>query len=180
MKWATGNDVVTKLTGDLEHIRLADYDMSDLVLVYPCTANTIGKAASGIDDTPVTSVLSVALGSKIPIVIAPAMHRAMYENLVIVHNVEELRKYAVFIEPNISEGKAKVAEPEQVLQVVIQTLSKGPLSGRRVLVTAGSTGEYIDPIKVITNLSTSKMGIALAREASKLGAPDSDQYSPSR
>ena len=64
MKWATGNDVVTKLTGDLEHIRLADYDMSDLVLVYPCTANTIGKAASGIDDTPVTSVLSVALGSK--------------------------------------------------------------------------------------------------------------------
>ena len=170
MKWATGNDVVTKLTGDLEHIRLADYDMSDLVLVYPCTANTIGKAASGIDDTPVTSVLSVALGSKIPIVIAPAMHRAMYENPVIVHNVEELRKYAVFIEPNISEGKAKVAEPEQVLQVVIQTLSKGPLSGRRVLVTAGSTVEYIDPIRVITNLSTGKMGVALAREASKLGA----------
>ena len=66
MKWATGNDVVTKLTGNLEHIQLADYGMSDLVVVYPCTANTIGKAANGIDDTPVTSVLSVALGSKVP------------------------------------------------------------------------------------------------------------------
>ena len=170
MKWATGNDVVTKLTGDLEHIRLADYAMSDIVLVYPCTANTIGKAANGIDDTPVTSVLSVALGSKIPIVIAPAMHRAMYENPVIDHNVEKLRKHAIFVEPNISEGKAKVAEPEQVLDIVIQTLSKGPLSGRRLLVTAGSTVEYIDPIRVITNLSTGKMGVALAREARKLGA----------
>ena len=65
MEWATGNKAVAKLTGGLEHIRLADYDMSDLVIVYPCTANTIGKAANGIDDTPVTSVLSVALGSGI-------------------------------------------------------------------------------------------------------------------
>ena len=80
MKWATGNDVVTKLTGDLEHIFLADYNRSDLILVYPCTANTIGKMANGIDDTPVTSVLSVALGSKIPIMIAPAMHESMYDN----------------------------------------------------------------------------------------------------
>src|ERR671928_1425345 len=80
MKWATGNCVVTKLTGDLEHISLADYNKSDLILVYPCTANTIGKMANGIDDTPVTSVLSVALGSKIPVIIAPAMHEAMYEN----------------------------------------------------------------------------------------------------
>src|SRR3712207_2048143 len=64
MRWATGNDVVTKLTGNLEHIMLADYGMSDLVIVYPCTANTLGKVAAGIDDTPVTSILSVALGSR--------------------------------------------------------------------------------------------------------------------
>ena len=69
MKWATGNSVVTKLTGDLEHIALADYNMSDLIIAYPCTANTMGKVAAGIDDTPVTSVLSVALGSKIPIIV---------------------------------------------------------------------------------------------------------------
>ncbi|MCD6036373.1 MAG: coaBC, partial [Nitrososphaeraceae archaeon] len=53
MKWATGNNVVTKITGDLEHIALADYNMSDLIVVYPCTANTIGKVANGINDTPV-------------------------------------------------------------------------------------------------------------------------------
>lgn len=170
MKWATGNDVVTSLTGDLEHIRLADYDMSDLVLVYPCTANTIGKAAAGIDDTPVTSVLSVALGSKIPVVIAPAMHQAMYENPFILQNVEKLKKRAIFVEPTMAEGKAKVAEPSQVLAAAIEALSSGPLSGRNVLVTAGSTVEFIDPIRVLTNLSTGRMGVAIAKEARKLGA----------
>src|SRR6185503_20355674 len=75
-----------------------------------------------------------------------------------------------FVEPNMAEGKAKVAEPENVLSIVIGTLSNGPLSGKRVLVTAGSTVEYIDPIRVVTNLSTGRMGIALAQEAKKLGA----------
>jgi phosphopantothenoylcysteine decarboxylase/phosphopantothenate--cysteine ligase len=170
MKWATGNSVVTKLTGELEHIRLADYDMSDLVLVYPCTANTIGKAANGIDDTPVTSVLSVALGSKIPIIIAPAMHQAMHENPQIRRNIESLERRVTFVNPTISEGKAKVAEPEQVLRAVILTLSKGLLQGKRLIVTAGSTIEYIDPIRVITNLSTGRMGVSIAEEAKKLGA----------
>src|SRR5919198_3878639 len=66
MKWATGNDVIVNLTGNLEHILFANYGMSDLVVVYPCTANTIGKVANGIDDTSVTSVLAVAIGSRIP------------------------------------------------------------------------------------------------------------------
>jgi phosphopantothenoylcysteine decarboxylase/phosphopantothenate--cysteine ligase len=170
MKWATGNEVVTKLTGDLEHIRLADFDMSDLVLVYPCTANTLGKAANGIDDTPVTSVLSVALGSKIPVVIAPAMHQAMYDNPLIKENVEKLAGLVTFVGPNITEGKAKVSEPERVLGSVITILSTGPLTGKKVLVSAGSTIEHIDPIRVITNLSTGKMGIALAEEARRMGA----------
>src|ERR687888_1169364 len=100
MKWATGNEVVTKLTGNLEHIMLADYGMSDLIIVYPCTANTLGKVAAGIDDTPVTSLLSVALGSKIPIVIALAMHEAMYENRFIQQNVEKLRGHVRFVEPS--------------------------------------------------------------------------------
>ena len=170
MKWATGNDVVTKLTGNLEHIMLADYGMSDLVIVYPCTANTIGKMANGIDDTPVTSVLSVALGSKIPIIIAPAMHEAMYENEFIQQNVQKLRGHVIFVDPTMAEGKAKAAEPEQVRDVAISILSKGPLSGKRVLVTAGSTVEYIDPIRVVTNQSSGKMGIAIAQEAERMGA----------
>lgn len=170
MKWATGNDVVTKLTGDLEHVMLADYGMSDLIIVYPCTANTLGKMAAGIDDTPVTSVLSVALGSKIPIIIAPAMHEAMYENKFIQQNVERLRMHVTFIDPSIEEGKAKVAEPEQVVCAATAILSKGALSGKRLLVTAGSTVEHIDPIRVITNTSSGKMGIAIAEEAEKMGA----------
>src|SRR5207244_11732397 len=64
MKWATGNEVVTKLTGNLEHISLADRNMSDLILVYPCTANTIGKIANGIDDTNFTSLLAIYVGTK--------------------------------------------------------------------------------------------------------------------
>jgi phosphopantothenoylcysteine decarboxylase/phosphopantothenate--cysteine ligase len=170
MKWATGNDVVTKLTGELEHIRLADYDMSDLVIVYPCTANTISKAASGIDDTPVTSVLSVAIGSKIPLIIAPAMHAAMYENQFIIKNIEALKEQGIlFVEPNIEEGKAKVTEPESVLEAAISATS-GLLDGKKILVTAGSTVEYIDPIRVITNLSSGKMGIAIAKQAISMGA----------
>jgi phosphopantothenoylcysteine decarboxylase/phosphopantothenate--cysteine ligase len=170
MKWATGNDIVTKLTGSLEHVMLADYGMSDLIIVYPCTANTIGKMAAGIDDTPVTSVLSVALGSKIPIIIAPAMHEAMYDNTFIQQNVDRLREHVTFIEPKVEEGKAKAAEPDQVLDAAIATLSAGPLTGKRVLVTAGSTIEYIDPIRVVTNTSSGKMGIAIAREAERMGA----------
>jgi phosphopantothenoylcysteine decarboxylase/phosphopantothenate--cysteine ligase len=171
MKWATGNDVVTKLTGDLEHIMLADYGMSDLIIVYPCTANTIGKMAAGIDDTPVTSILSVALGSKIPIIIAPAMHEAIYENRFFQQNVSKLREHMAFIEPKMEGGKAKLAEPEQVLHVAISVVSNGaPLSGKRVLVTAGSTVEYIDPIRVMTNLSSGKMGLAIAQEAQRMGA----------
>jgi phosphopantothenoylcysteine decarboxylase/phosphopantothenate--cysteine ligase len=171
MKWATGNDVVTKLTGNLEHIILADYGMSDLIIVYPCTANTLGKVAAGIDDTSVTSILSVALGSKIPIIVAPAMHEAMYENIFVQQNLSKLKEHMVFIEPKIEGGKAKVADPEHILNATISVLSnKALLSGKRVLVTAGSTIEYIDPIRVITNLSSGKMGIAIAQEAQRMGA----------
>ena len=171
MKWATGNDVVTKLTGNLEHIILADYGMSDLIIVYPCTANTLGKVAAGIDDTPVTSILSVALGSKIPIIVAPAMHEAMYENIFVQQNVSKLKEHMVFIAPKIEGGKAKVADPEHLLNATISVFSNmAPLSGKRVLVTAGSTIEYIDPIRVITNLSSGKMGVAIAQEAQRMGA----------
>ena len=96
-KWATGNEVVTHLTGDLEHIKVADYKQSDLIIVYPCTANTLGKLANGIDDTPISTVLSVGLGSKIPIVIALAMHQAMYQNPAVAKNIEFLKKKVDFI-----------------------------------------------------------------------------------
>jgi phosphopantothenoylcysteine decarboxylase/phosphopantothenate--cysteine ligase len=109
MSWATGNTTVTELTSDLEHIALANYGKSDLIIVYPCTANTLGKFANGIEDNPVTTVLSVAFGAKIPIVIAPAMHEAMYENVIIGDNIKKLKSLGVSIlEPSISEDKSSL------------------------------------------------------------------------
>ena len=174
MKWATGNNVVTKLTGSLEHIDLANYNMSDLIVVYPCTANTIGKVANGISDTPVTSVLSVALGSRIPIIIAPAMHESMYMNTLIQENIQRVKDQGVdFLQPIITEGKAKVVSPEQMLKSIISKLINSTESffyEKNILVTAGSTVEHIDPIRVITNLSSGKMGNIIAEEAFRLGA----------
>jgi phosphopantothenoylcysteine decarboxylase / phosphopantothenate---cysteine ligase len=174
MKWATGNNVVTKITGSLEHIALANYNMSDLIVVYPCTANTIGKIANGINDTAVTSVLSVALGSRIPIIIAPAMHESMYDNRLIQENIQRVKDHGVdFLQPIITEGKAKVVSPEQILKSIITKFSNFTESffcEKNILVTAGSTIEYIDPIRVITNLSSGKMGNVIAEEALRLGA----------
>jgi len=171
MKWATGNDVVTELTWKLEHIQLADYGRSDLILIYPCTGNTISKIANGIDDTPVTSVASVALGSKIPIMIAPAMHEAMYENPILQRNMEALKGLVEFIEPNIVEGKAKTADPETVLNAVLAKLrSNSKLRDKNILITAGATLEHIDPIRVVTNPASGKLGAAIAKEAISMGA----------
>jgi len=173
LKWATGNDVVHKLTADMEHIKLADFNKSDLIILYPCTANTIGKFAHGIDDTPITSILSVALGSKIPIFIAPAMHEAMYYNQLVIENIVKLKKVGViFLDPEITEGKAKIIQPEQALQSVLEFFTsskKKVLSEKNILITSGGTMEYIDPIRVITNLSSGKMGNAIIKQSLELG-----------
>jgi phosphopantothenoylcysteine decarboxylase / phosphopantothenate---cysteine ligase len=168
MDWATGNKAVTELTSDLEHIALANYGKSDLIVVYPCTANTLGKFVNGIEDNPVTTVLSVALGSRIPIVIAPAMHEAMYENIIIAENIKKLKTLGVSIlEPLISEDKAKVISADNVVQFVIHKIGNkkdGITSRMNVLVTAGSTVEYIDSVRILTNLSSGKMGLNIAQQ----------------
>ena len=178
-KWATGNDVITKLTGDLEHIKVADYKQSDLIVVYPCTANTLGKLANGIDDTPISTVLSVGFGSKIPIIISLAMHQAMYENPAVVKNIEFLKSKVWFISPQFVEGKAKAAEPEQVLDFVLKKYgASSTLKGKKVLITAGPTIEYIDPVRVITNQSSGRTGVLLARELVLSGAKVTFVYGP--
>lgn len=168
MNWATGNKTVSELTSDLEHIALANYGKSDIVVVYPCTANTLGKFANGIEDNPVSTVLSVAFGSRIPIVIAPAMHEAMYENIIISENIKKLKSLGVSIlEPSITEDKAKVISAEKVVQFVIDKIGikKGKMtSGINVLVTAGSTVEFIDSVRILTNLSSGKMGLNIAQQ----------------
>ena len=175
LEWATGNPVVHELTGKLEHIALAGYSSThvDLVLVAPATANTIGKLASGIDDTPVTTVAATAIGSKIPVLIAPAMHEPLYDHPLVQQNIARLEEIGVqFIQPEIAEGKAKIAGTEQIVRAVITKLAglKRDLAGHRVLVTGGPTVEHIDPVRVLTNRSSGKMGVALAEEVASRGA----------
>ncbi|MFQ5496845.1 MAG: bifunctional phosphopantothenoylcysteine decarboxylase/phosphopantothenate--cysteine ligase CoaBC [Nitrosopumilus sp.] len=170
-KWATGNEVITKLTGELEHIRLTDYNQSDLVIVYPATANTLGKLANGIDDTPISTVLTVGFGSKIPILMCLAMHASMYDNSAVKKNIEFLKNKIQFLSPQMIEEKAKAPEPEDVLEFVLKEFGfTSKLKNKKVLMTAGPTIEYIDPVRVITNLSSGKTGVLLASELISAGA----------
>jgi len=178
-KWATGNEVITKLTGDLEHIDVADYRRSDLIIVYPGTANTLGKLANGIDDTPVSTVLTVGFGSRIPIVMGLAMHAAMYDNKAVRKNIDFLKGKVDFVSPVMIEGKAKAAEPEDVLEFVLKKFGySSVLHKKRILMTTGPTVEYIDPVRVITNLSSGKTGVLLASELVSAGAKVTLVYGP--
>ena len=180
-KWATGNEVITKLTGKLEHIQVADYGKSDLIIVYPATANTLGKLATGIDDTPISTILTVGFGSKIPILIALAMHQSMYDNIAVKKNIRFLKDKVDFISPQIIEGKAKAAEPEDVLQHVLRKFGfSSILHNKKVLMTAGPTIEYIDPVRVITNQSSGKTGVLLAAELISAGAKVTLVYGPGK
>jgi len=179
MKWATGNNVITKLTGNMEHIDLADYKRSDLIIVYPSTANTLGKLANGIDDTPISTVLTVAFGSKIPILMGLAMHASMYENMAVRKNMQFLRKKVDFVSPQMIEGKAKAPEPEDVLEFVLTKFGQSKkLKGKKILMTAGPTVEKIDPVRVMTNISTGKTGTLLASELVSAGAKVTLVYGP--
>ncbi|MFP3985218.1 MAG: bifunctional phosphopantothenoylcysteine decarboxylase/phosphopantothenate--cysteine ligase CoaBC [Candidatus Bathyarchaeia archaeon] len=173
-EWATGNEVVTELTGKIEHVALVGEHQkkADLILVAPATANTMSKIACGIDDTTVTSVVSTAFGSNIPIIVVPAMHESMYNHQILDGNIKKLKALGVeFVGPRIEEGKAKIAETKDIVNTVIHKLAaEQDFSGLKMLVTAGSTLEYIDPIRVITNRSSGKMGFAIAEEALNRGA----------
>ncbi|PJC49835.1 MAG: bifunctional phosphopantothenoylcysteine decarboxylase/phosphopantothenate--cysteine ligase CoaBC [Nitrosopumilales archaeon CG_4_9_14_0_2_um_filter_34_16] len=178
-KWATGNEVITKLTGELEHIRLADYNQSDLLIVYPATANTLGKLANGIDDTPISTVLTVGFGSKIPILMCLAMHASMYDNLAIRKNMDYLKNKIEFLSPKMIEDKAKATEPEDVLEYVLSKFGfSSVLKNKKVLMTAGPTIEHIDPVRVITNLSSGRTGVLLASELISAGAKVTFVYGP--
>jgi len=178
-KWATGNEVITKLTGELEHIRLADYNQADLIIVYPATANTLGKLANGIDDTPVSTVLTVGFGSKIPILMCPAMHASMYDNLAVKKNIEFLKNKIEFLTPQMIECKAKASEPEDVLENVLKKFGfSSILKNKKILMTAGPTIEHIDPVRVITNQSSGKTGVLLASELISAGSKVTLVYGP--
>ena len=173
LEWATGNPVITELTGQIEHITLAGKHDGhvDLVLIAPATANTIGKVANGIDDTPVTTTVSSAIGAKIPVVVVPAMHESMYDHPAVVENIEKLKSMGIeFVSPRMEEAKAKIPEVDAIVDCVLGVLGPKDLANQHFLVTAGPTRGWIDRVRFITNPSSGKMGIAIVQELLMRGA----------
>lgn len=172
LEYASSNPVVREITGKVEHVQFCGVGgAADLLLVAPATANTIGKMACGIDDTPVTTFATTALGSGKPVAIVPAMHEAMYRHPAVLRNLEILRQMGVcLIDPRLEEGKAKIADNASIIWVVERLLGPGDLAGKRIVITSGSNAEAIDPIRILTNRASGKTGMALALEARRRGA----------
>ncbi|MCK5251897.1 MAG: bifunctional phosphopantothenoylcysteine decarboxylase/phosphopantothenate--cysteine ligase CoaBC, partial [Thermoplasmata archaeon] len=172
--FATGGPPILSLTGDVEHVRWMGEgdDRADLLLIAPATANTIGKVALAIDDTPVTTFATTALGTGVPVVVAPAMHGTMWQHEGVLRNIERLREMGVdIVQPREEEMKAKLAYVDTIVAHCVRALSgDGPLRGRKVLVVAGSTEEPIDRVRLISNRSSGGLGVALAEEAFTRGA----------
>ncbi len=171
LEFASGHRPVTDLTGGTEHIAMMGARSADLLLIYPATANTVSKIACGIDDTPVTSMATVAVGAGIPIAIAPAMHDSMYRNPAVADNIEKLRSWGIHIIGPRSDGvRAKVASREEVIAWTFKVLSRDFFQGKRLLVIGGRSEEPIDSMRIITNRSTGMMSVELAKRAFERGA----------
>jgi phosphopantothenoylcysteine decarboxylase/phosphopantothenate--cysteine ligase len=173
LEFATGHPPITQLTGNVEHVTLLGpgAGRADLYLIAPATANTISKIAHGIDDTPVTSCASVALGGGVPMLLAPAMHSHMGVNPAVKENLEKLRAWGVGIVPGASvEGEDKIASPEEVAAAVLHRLGAGPWVGRRVVIIGGAARESIDEVRSVTNESSGTTAVALANQAYYRGA----------
>jgi phosphopantothenoylcysteine decarboxylase/phosphopantothenate--cysteine ligase len=157
----------------IPHIRLVRE--AQAILVAPATANLIAKLAHGIADDLLTTAL---LAARVPIVLAPAMNDAMYENDATQQNLSTLRARGYeFVDPErgfLAErerGVGRLASEERLIEALDRALARRQsLSGRRVAITAGPTREAFDPVRFVSNASTGAMGIALAREAALRGA----------
>lgn len=158
------------------HISLAEE--VDILVVAPATANSIARLALGLADDMLTVTHLAATPRGTPVVIAPAMEHHMYLHSATQQHLETLRgRGTVIVEPEHGRlasgaiGVGRLAAGERIVAAIEQALSRGgPLWKKRVVVTAGATQEAIDPIRVLTNRSTGKMGYAIARAALQAGA----------
>ena len=167
MEFATGQKVVTELTGEIEHVK---YSRNDLILVAPATANVISKFAYKIADNPINSLLITAYGYKTPILFVPSMHDSMYK--AIASNIENLQKEGInFVKPRMEESKAKFPKLDDIVLNSFRAIGTNKdFKDKKILISLGGTYEAIDPIRGISNKSSGKMGLALAKEAYKRGA----------
>src|SRR4051812_4370753 len=181
--WAalSGKPVSTDVWTDVDqvpHVRLGQ--TADLVLVAPATANLLAKAAHGLADDLLTNTL---LTARCPVVFAPAMHTEMWEHPATAANVATLRQRgALVIEPaegrltGADTGKGRLPDPAEIFAIALDVLARGAslggqdLAGRHVVVSAGGTREYLDPVRFLGNRSSGRQGYALARTAAARGA----------
>ena len=159
-------------TFDVHHISIAK--QADVFVVCPATANVIAKMANGIADDMLTTSF---LAFKCPVLVAPAMNTAMFENIATQTNLETLKNRGIeIIEPEVGVlacedvGKGRLADLDTIKEHIIRALSPKDFKGKKVLVTAGATKEAIDPVRFISNHSTGKMGYSLAKAAAYRGA----------
>ena len=172
----SGHPVFTDLFGnyqpEISHIALAD--KADILIIAPATANIIAKIASGLADDLLSTV---ALATTAPLLIAPAMNTKMWENPITQDNVKKLKERTItIVDPSTGElacgyeGKGRLAEIEDIVDKTLDILTPKDLHGERILITAGPTHEPIDPIRMLTNRSSGKMGYALAEASYRRGA----------
>lgn len=172
LHYATGNPAITELGGRVEHVEFCGLKgRADLLLIAPATANTVGKIAYGIDDTPVTSFATTALGSDVPVMVVPAMHESMFRHPAVAENLVKLKSWGIsIVGPRLEEGIAKIAANEEIVLEVERALGSKTLENRKVIITSGSTAESLDPIRILTNRASGKTGRELALEAYRNGA----------
>jgi len=174
----SGNKVITDMfeipqNFEVEHISVAK--QADLFVVVPATANIIGKIAAGIADDFLSTTI---MATKAPVLIAPAMNTNMWQNPIVKRNVAFLKETGYkFVSPASGRlacgdtGEGKLADVDDIEQAIeIELCSKKDLAGKKVLVTAGATMEHIDPVRYITNPSSGKMGLSVAKAARNRGA----------
>ncbi|HEY1231158.1 MAG TPA: bifunctional phosphopantothenoylcysteine decarboxylase/phosphopantothenate--cysteine ligase CoaBC [Ramlibacter sp.] len=179
MQALSGHTVYTdqwdpRVANNMAHIDLTRG--ADAVLVAPCSADFIRKLAHGAADD-LLSTLCVARPRHVPLLVAPAMNVEMWENPATQRNVATLRDDGIqLFGPAAGEqacgevGLGRMLEPEDLLEELVASFQPKVLAGKRVLITAGPTYEPIDPVRGITNLSSGKMGYAVARAAREAGA----------
>lgn len=156
----------------IPHIRLSQW--AEVFVIAPCSANTLAKIAHGLADNLLTSAV---LASTCPVLIFPAMNEHMYDNPATQENIRLAQAHGLkVIEPETGslacgdDGKGRMPEPEEIMHEILRALCVQDMKGRNILVTAGPTHEYLDPVRYISNPSSGKMGVAMARSAWYRGA----------
>jgi len=157
---------------DVEHISLAK--KGDVFIIAPATANVIGKVANGIADDLLTTTI---MATKSKVIFAPAMNTNMYLNPIVQKNIAYLKELGYeFIDPGTGllackdYGPGRMAEPEEIVEYIIESFITKDLAGKKIVVTAGPTIEPLDPVRYMTNHSSGKMGYSIAKAAKSRGA----------